>query len=161
MHRSGQCEYPLVGHAQNGVNRAGVEPSQRARGSTIGEVASHHPSHLGGAWERRSQAPGESYSDVIIRVAREREVSSQIFVRRISAPSRRHECGLSCGPNVQEAKNVNHFNDNLAEREGFEPPVHLRVLRISSAVRSTTLPPLRGRRRRLQTRAVGPAGRLA
>jgi hypothetical protein len=30
----------------------------------------------------------------------------------------------------------------LAEREGFEPPVHLRVLRISSAARSTTLPPL-------------------
>jgi hypothetical protein len=35
----------------------------------------------------------------------------------------------------------------VAEREGFEPPVHLRVLRISSAVRSTTLPPLRGRQR--------------
>ena len=33
----------------------------------------------------------------------------------------------------------------LAEREGFEPPVRLPVLRISSAARSTTLPPLRGR----------------
>jgi hypothetical protein len=32
----------------------------------------------------------------------------------------------------------------VAEREGFEPPVRLRVLRISSAARSTTLPPLRG-----------------
>ena len=31
----------------------------------------------------------------------------------------------------------------MAEREGFEPPVRLRVLRISSATRSTTLPPLR------------------
>ena len=31
----------------------------------------------------------------------------------------------------------------LAEREGFEPPVRLPVLRISSAARSTTLPPLR------------------
>jgi hypothetical protein len=30
----------------------------------------------------------------------------------------------------------------VAEREGFEPPVRLRVLRISSAARSTTLPPL-------------------
>jgi hypothetical protein len=40
----------------------------------------------------------------------------------------------------------------LAEREGFEPPVHLRILRISSAVRSTTLPPLRGRRHVLKTR---------
>ena len=33
-------------------------------------------------------------------------------------------------------------NNGLAEREGFEPPVPLRVLRISSAARSTTLPPL-------------------
>ena len=31
----------------------------------------------------------------------------------------------------------------MAEREGFEPPVPLRALRISSATRSTTLPPLR------------------
>src|SRR5215510_16575227 len=32
----------------------------------------------------------------------------------------------------------------LAEREGFEPPVRLPVRRISSAVLSTTQPPLRG-----------------
>src|SRR5262252_7672470 len=32
----------------------------------------------------------------------------------------------------------------VAEREGFEPPIRLPVCRISSAVRSTTLPPLRG-----------------
>src|SRR5262249_11172523 len=31
----------------------------------------------------------------------------------------------------------------LAEREGFEPPIGLHLCRISSAVRSTTLPPLR------------------
>ena len=31
---------------------------------------------------------------------------------------------------------------DLAEREGFEPPIRLPVCRISSAVRSTTLPPL-------------------
>ena len=31
----------------------------------------------------------------------------------------------------------------LAEREGFEPPMPLRACRISSAVHSTTLPPLR------------------
>ena len=30
----------------------------------------------------------------------------------------------------------------LAEREGFEPPIPLRVCRISSAVLSTTQPPL-------------------
>ena len=33
----------------------------------------------------------------------------------------------------------------VAERGGFEPPIRLRVCRISSAVHSTTLPPLRGR----------------
>ncbi len=32
----------------------------------------------------------------------------------------------------------------LAEREGFEPPIRLPVCRISSAVLSTTQPPLRG-----------------
>jgi hypothetical protein len=35
------------------------------------------------------------------------------------------------------------WNVVLAERVGFEPTVPLRVLRISSAVHSTTLPPLR------------------
>src|SRR4029077_3643179 len=34
-------------------------------------------------------------------------------------------------------------NKALAEREGFEPPIPLRVCRISSAVLSTTQPPLR------------------
>jgi hypothetical protein len=35
------------------------------------------------------------------------------------------------------------YGDNqLAEREGFEPPIRLPVCRISSAVHSTTLPPL-------------------
>src|SRR5882672_6227516 len=32
----------------------------------------------------------------------------------------------------------------LAEREGFEPPIGLHLCRISSAVHSTTLPPLQG-----------------
>lgn len=31
----------------------------------------------------------------------------------------------------------------MAEREGFEPPMELPPCRISSAVQSTTLPPLR------------------
>src|SRR6516165_11772316 len=39
-------------------------------------------------------------------------------------------------------------NKVLAKREGFEPPIRLPVCRISSAVLSTTQPPLRGRRRR-------------
>ena len=32
--------------------------------------------------------------------------------------------------------------ERLAEREGFEPPIGLHLCRISSAVHSTTLPPL-------------------
>src|SRR5712692_5034052 len=38
-----------------------------------------------------------------------------------------------------------NIKDFVAEREGFEPPIRLPVCRSSSAVRSTTLPPLRGR----------------
>jgi hypothetical protein len=45
----------------------------------------------------------------------------------------------------KRAKNTQF--DILAERGGFEPPIHLHVCRISSAVRSTTLPPLRFSRR--------------
>ncbi len=40
----------------------------------------------------------------------------------------------------------------MAEREGFEPPMGLHPCRISSAVHSTTLPPLRGRDRPLPAR---------
>ena len=43
---------------------------------------------------------------------------------------------------------------DMAEREGFEPPIRLPVFRISSAARSTTLPPLRGRKGQ-QARSVG------
>jgi hypothetical protein len=40
----------------------------------------------------------------------------------------------------------------LAEREGFEPPIRLPVCRISSAVLSTTQPPLH--RRSVNTRSA-------
>lgn len=40
----------------------------------------------------------------------------------------------------------------MAEREGFEPPMGLHPCRISSAVHSTTLPPLRGHGRPLPAR---------
>ena len=41
--------------------------------------------------------------------------------------------------NVYEGLRISY----VAEREGFEPPIRLPVCRISSAVHSTTLPPLR------------------
>ena len=39
---------------------------------------------------------------------------------------------------------------DMAEREGFEPPIRLPVCRISSAVHSTALPPLRSRSSRAE-----------
>ena len=50
---------------------------------------------------------------------------------------------------------VENVSEKLAEREGFEPPMPLRACRISSAVHSTTLPPLR-----LMKRALVEAGRM-
>ena len=43
----------------------------------------------------------------------------------------------------------------LAEREGFEPPIGLHLCRISSAVHSTTLPPLQRRQIRGMAPVVG------
>src|SRR5882724_4845211 len=50
-----------------------------------------------------------------------------------------------CGSSKRSKLNTSEV---LAEREGFEPPIRLPVRRISSAVLSTTQPPLRGRRGR-------------
>jgi len=47
----------------------------------------------------------------------------------------------------------------VAEREGFEPPIGLHLCRISSAVHSTTLPPLQAPRRAGIGRVVGPCSR--
>ena len=47
--------------------------------------------------------------------------------------------GLLCALRSQRRMLV---AEGLAEREGFEPPIRLPVCRISSAVHSTTLPPL-------------------
>lgn len=46
-------------------------------------------------------------------------------------------------------KGLQSVAGGMAERVGFEPTIPLQVCRISSAVHSTTLPPLRGLGRRL------------
>jgi hypothetical protein len=54
--------------------------------------------------------------------------------------------GVNSGEKISKARLNNNYIGlaiSLAEREGFEPPIPLRVCRISSAVHSTTLPPLR------------------
>ena len=52
---------------------------------------------------------------------------------------------LSEGQRSERPRDIKTINikDLMAEREGFEPPVELPPRRISSAVHSTTLPPLR------------------
>lgn len=66
-----------------------------------------------------------------------------------------HRCGA---PSLEGAPNIEAFPvtyrgfRRLAEREGFEPPMGLHPCRISSAVHSTTLPPLRGHGRPLPAR---------
>ena len=48
---------------------------------------------------------------------------------------------------------------SMAEREGFEPPIGLHLCRISSAVHSTTLPPLQGAKSGAFPRWSGPCSR--
>ena len=57
---------------------------------------------------------------------------------RASPPLRRGSSSLSSLENQS-------FKGPMADREEFEPPIPLRVCRISSAVHSTSLPPVRGR----------------
>src|SRR6202012_2096279 len=50
-------------------------------------------------------------------------------------------------------------NIGMAEREGFEPPIGLHLCRISSAVHSTTLPPLQAQIRATHALQVGASSR--
>ena len=74
--------------------------------------------------------------------------------RRLLALGNLHRTSLigqALGHNGIVPKMISHIRIlfiRMAEREGFEPPIRLPVCRISSAVLSTTQPPLRGRRRR-------------
>jgi hypothetical protein len=44
---------------------------------------------------------------------------------------------------VSEKNSTAELRDNVAEREGFEPPLPFRVIQFSRLTRSTTLPSLR------------------
>jgi hypothetical protein len=55
-----------------------------------------------------------------------------------------HDWGRFLSMSAPKSRLAGH---GLAEREGFEPPIPLRVCRISSAVLSTTQPPLRSPKR--------------
>ena len=67
-----------------------------------------------------------------------------------------HEVG-TCAHRSENARVAAKFCA-VAEREGFEPPIRLPVCRISSAVHSTTLPPLRNRKWPLLKRALSSEG---
>jgi hypothetical protein len=53
---------------------------------------------------------------------------------------------VNSGASFGHRRKMQLLQTSLAEREGFEPPIRLPVCRISSAVHSTTLPPLRSQR---------------
>ena len=53
------------------------------------------------------------------------------------------------------------WTNYLADREGFEPPVRLPVRRISSAVLSTTQPPVRKSNQILKTWSVRKLDQIA
>lgn len=61
---------------------------------------------------------------------------------RLGAPQ---GCYTGSNSNLRPGLISSRFSDlfgQVAEREGFEPPIGLHLCRISSAVHSTTLPPL-------------------
>lgn len=72
-----------------------------------------------------------------------------------SRPAARMSAPLQLEPSqrIGVSRCRRHFQfGGMAEREGFEPPMGLHPCRISSAVHSTTLPPLRGHGRPLPAR---------
>jgi hypothetical protein len=93
----------------------------------------------------RADAVMKVSSPVVIAIVRSREIYAAGVDR---ADARALE---DCGKIVRYFRILVHV---MAEREGFEPPIRLPVFRISSAARSTTLPPLRGRKGQ-QARSVG------
>jgi hypothetical protein len=78
---------------------------------------------------RRARSRG---SDARCRRARSRTVGARSRRPRLAPARSRH---------VLEMTEMNQ-RFGVAEREGFEPPIGLHLCRISSAVHSTTLPPL-------------------
>src|SRR5262249_38543165 len=73
------------------------------------------------------------------------------LANRCAAPV---ECDMGRCLADQRARQTKQRNQwHLAEREGFEPPIRLPVCRISSAVLSTTQPPLRGRKAQTSCRS--------
>ena len=94
----------------------------------------------------------------VLQVSRQEEVGASRIMWRarldlhedhwlitgVSCPALRRlgRAGLNYGLAHDGIKKFSKNNTLLAERGGFEPPIPLRVCRISSAVQSTTLPPL-------------------
>jgi hypothetical protein len=75
---------------------------------------------------------------------------------RMFTVKRAQVLGQALGQNADGAQMSGFFkllDCQMAEREGFEPPIRLPVCRISSAVLSTTQPPLQKRRRKIAVSA--------
>jgi hypothetical protein len=124
-----------------------------------------NPSARARVTSRRSQVPGpQPASRRLIDLAPEARRSASFVSRMAQTRRSAYACGPakanSClgspsayvPPAVRDALSIQQVADftgrfeTVAEREGFEPPIRLPVCRISSAVHSTALPPLRSRK---------------
>src|SRR5207253_9374972 len=89
-------------------------------------------------------------TDVDVAVAQLKEIN---VPQAATVPLR--SCGASLPPvGLGWPATRSPTGRRVAEREGFEPPIGLHLCRISSAVHSTTLPPLQAPRR-----VIHPYGR--
>ena len=128
-----QCQSKLVPHVpESGAGSSVVRPASVRRGSK-----SRPPGRGAGARPSHDSTLGEDPPDAIraLRKGRAR-VHCVLLGKALGNQRLRTE---------REKPSQNLKACTLAERGGFEPPIRLPVCRISSAVLSTTQPPLQAR----------------
>jgi hypothetical protein len=105
-----------------------------------------HATKLGAAMQRRENLTWIEQPLVV-----ERAFKSLLLIEVGLGEHRRHQVALLDADAMLASEHAADFDaeledigteGTLAEREGFEPPIRLPVCRISSAVLSTTQPPL-------------------
>jgi hypothetical protein len=116
--------------------------ANRYRGPPSGTTAAHAERWNDRRTGRQSGRAAHRMPDV--RPAGSLPTSQRRQVNGLRPSPLGHRLGHAAGHRKNTCKIICLWVE-VAEREGFEPPIRLPVCRISSAVRSTTLPPLRGR----------------
>ncbi len=124
---------------------AGIPRQQRQSGSLPSVASRSGPVHASSALGTASATT----PFLVVRVISRRGTPAQ-YHRVRSCPSSRDDACETFGrpSSMSRVQSVTHASGpdrkRVAEREGFEPPIGLHLCRISSAVHSTTLPPLQG-----------------